>query len=231
MIMAVPSNVVPWLIGAIILLPLGLRSWVHSQKVKTPISRYFAATGLLGGLALACYSLPSLFTSDPWWLKAGIFVGIPFLYSMLAVQVYYVWYSLFQAKFSFKWLFTPVAAIASITAIFELVYTVNDSIYIADNELIYGFSSFSRYAQSLLLLLVLLNGLLFFKQALGLREMWAKLRLISLGLLYILVSLVTIIDNIAYVGQNTSPYLLYGYALSAVVFFITLIVVLRKQKV
>jgi hypothetical protein len=215
MINPIPSNVIVWLIGALILVPLGVRAWLHSRQVKTPTAKYFAATGLLGGIGLACYSLPSVFTNNPHWLKAGVLLGIPFIYAMLAIQPYYLWYSVFQSRFRLSWLLVPFGSLAFVTAVYELSYTLTDNIYISNNELVYGFNVFSRYAQSLLLLLIVINGGIFIKQAMNLKH-WSLIRFLSLGLLFIVVGISTIIDNIFYTGQNASPTLLYAYLLSAV---------------
>ncbi len=227
---SVPSNVIPWLFGAIVLIPLGIRAWIHSRKIKTPTTRYFALTGLLGGFALAFYSFPSVFTDSPTLLKAGFVIGIPLLYSMLIYQSYYVWYAVLQKKISYLYLLVPVAAIGLYAMITDVQDALKDNVRIENNELIFSFLPLSRLLQSTLLLLVLVNGLYFLKQSFSIKDMGGKLRFLSLGILYTLVAISTIMDNLFYQGDSDSVLLYYGYIFSAIVFFVTLLIVILKNK-
>lgn len=227
---SVPSNVMPWFLGAIVLLPLGIRAWLHWRKIKTPTTLYFAITGMLGGLALAFFSFPSVFTDNSKVLTAGIAIGIPLLYTMLIYQSYYVWYAVLQRKISYYWLLIPTATIGIFVAVTEFMDAIKDNVYIENNELIFNFLPSSRLLQSLLLLLVLVNGLYFLRQSFSLKDFGGKLRFFSLGILYTFVALSTISDNLIYEGDNNSRFMLIGYLLSAVAFFVTLVIVLLKNK-
>lgn len=229
MSVSVPSNIIPWLLGAIVLIPLSLRAWVHSRKINTPTTRYFAITGLLGGIALAFYSFPPIVTSDPYWLKVGFIIGIPLLYIMLMYQSYYVWYAVLQKKISYYWLVIPTVLIGGAAIVNELRDTIRDDIKIVNNEVIFHFLPLSRVLQSTLLLLVLVNGLFFLKQATRLKERGAKLRFLSLGILYTLVAITTIADNLVFGGDSSSTPLLLGYAIGALAFFTTLVFVLVRK--
>lgn len=225
----VPANVVPWLIGALVLLPLGLRSWIHSKKLSTPTTKYFAVTAISGGLALAFYSFPSLFTTDPMWLKLGFLIGAPILYFMLIYQSYYLWYAVLQRRFKYYWLLIPVLTIGIVTAAIELHDIYKDDIRIENNELIFNFVLVSRVLQSLLLLQVFIIGAYFLKVAPKLPDRLSKLRFLSVGVFYVLVSLGTIADNLIFSGASDSRAVLIGYSVGGVAFFASLALVFTRK--
>lgn len=226
---SIPSNVIPWLLGSIILLFLGVRSWIHLSKVNTPTTRFFVVVGLLGGLGLACYSIPSILTNDPQILKLGFLLGIPLLYSMFVYQTYFTWFGILKKKISYAWLLVPALAIAVTTMIIELNSTLQDNIYIDGGKLVFQFPQTSRFLQSILLLFVLVNGLWFIKEAFSIKDLSSKLRFFAFGIIFAAISASTISDNIFSGGNNSSKFLVYAYLVSFVSFFVTLLLIIRKN--
>jgi len=225
----IPSNVLPWFVASLALLVLSLRAWLHTRKVPSPITNHFVTTGLLAGSALAFYSIPSLISRDPAILRLGFIFGIPLLYAMLVYQSHYLWYGVLNKRIPFSLIFVPALAIGLFTAFHELSYAFTDNVHVAHNVLIFRFDAVSRYLQSVLLLMVVINGLSFVIQSRGVEKLSGKLRLISVGLLYILLALSSIVDNVFYHGENDAPLILYGYVVAAMIFTASLVIVMLRK--
>jgi len=225
----IPSNVWTWLIGALVFIPLGFRSWRRAKKLQSPTYRYFAVTGLGVGFGLLIYSLPAIITTNPKALQLGLTLGVFPLYAALAYQPYYTWYVLFQDKFSHWWFSAPAIAIASTQAVIDIYSGIKDGVYNVNNELVFSFYFPARVLQSILLLFAIINGVIFIFQSRGLSDKKAKLRLASIGMLYILTAVGVIYDNLIAQGQNDNPVVLLGFLIGGSLFLITFILVLIRS--
>ncbi len=225
----IPSNIIPWLLGSVILLFIGVRSWMHLRKVNSSTTKFFMVVGFLGGLGLACYSWPSLFTNDPQILKLGFFIGVPLIYAMFTYQSYFTWFGILKRRISYAWLLVPSLVIAITTVFLEYKDLFRDNIRIEGGELVFNFLPTSRFLQSLLISFTLVNGLWFIKESFSLKESKARIRFASIGVIFTIVGAGTIADNLFFGGDSQSKVLMYAYILSFALFFFTLLLIVRRN--
>jgi hypothetical protein len=225
-----PSNIIPWLFGSAALYTLGIRSYLRYRKLKSPLTKYFMISGFGAATGLFFYSVPFTFLSEQYQLKAAFIIGLIFIYLTLMYQSYFLWVYLFHKRINFAWLLVPTLGIGLSAMIVDAIDSSKSEISFIDGKVIYQVADYSRYAQSLILLLVVVVGGVLIQRSKIVEGIWPKIRLISVGVLYILIALSGIYDNIISYGQNDSKVVLVGYASAAFVFLVSMAIVIIKNR-
>jgi len=108
---AIPASSISWLIGATGALIFGVKSFVRYHYSRNELTRHTAWFGLMVGLALALFSIPSFFTLDPRTLLNIDLVGEGLFYVGLIFEAAIMWCLILRSYWPMRWLTIPVGVI------------------------------------------------------------------------------------------------------------------------
>lgn len=226
--MAIPTNTIPYFLGSIATLVVGIKSLQIYQKIKGPLSKHFAISGFLAAIGLGLYSVPFYLTNDPKILKICIIFGRLFVDIVGYWQFYLIWYLTSLKKYKLRYFVIPLFIVAVIGFINQAIYFYNNPAGVIDGLAVYRFTELAGYIHLLALLIVFIAGIIISINAFKQTELRAKIRLLSIAILYIFASLADIYNTIFLQGSSNSWVVLVGFIIAAGVFLITSLIFSRK---
>lgn len=224
-----PVEYLPYLLGGLASLALGWRSWALYKKLHTPITRHFALTGLILGIGFCLHSVPFIFTSDNQTLAASIAIGRIFLDLAAVLQVYLVWYLTPLRKTPF-WPWFLAACLITLPSTYLTVihhYTHFDGTL--GNKVLFPAAGWAILPHVLSLVIVIGAGSLLLKEGVLQRDTSARLRLVILGMLYILIAGIDIYNSLTLGGINNTTASLMVYIIAAISFVFVRVYARGKQ--
>ena len=226
---SVPENLIPWLFGGFVLTLFGFRGLASYRRLNTPLSKYFAITGISMGIAFFLWSLPFIFTTSEPVIRAGLILGDIFFYTMLITQTRVIWHLRFQ-RINYLWFFIPALITAFIGWFSFAKATLNSPVGVVDGVAEIPVTVVSHAAQAILLSLLVVVAILMLLDTRKQKTLKSKLGLIAVAALYMGGGVGGIANVITLEAQaNTTPVVFLTYTLG---FFIcaALIVVFRIVK-
>lgn len=225
----IPINVLPLALMGVLALFFGARGFMHYSKVKSPLTLYYSWTGVLFGLSGIFYALPFAITNVGTTLKVTVTIADLLFYSALMMQMRIIWYLGLKQKISFMWLFWPTLIIMTISLTLDLSYRLQASYFVENNIAVFPTNPITLYLLALMSLSIIVVGFLTLMGVGDLKKRQQKIRLITLGALFIISGL-TIEYNFLFLnGSNTSSVIILGYAIAAIGFIIGLFFVRHKN--
>lgn len=117
---SIPTTSAAWLIGALALLVVGVKSLLAYRRSKVELSKYMAGFSLSVGVALAFFSVPSFFTLDMHILRSLDMFGEGFFYGGMVFQAAIVWCLMLRSRMPMKVLTVPVGLISLTSWIYAI---------------------------------------------------------------------------------------------------------------
>jgi len=226
-----PSNLIIWAVGAPIMIIFGLRALSSYKKLKSPLSKYLALTGLLTGFSWLFWSLPFLFldanqAENKSMLVLLISVGDVLLFSMLALQVRVYWYLRLQNVVKFIYVATPTVIVALVGLMFSIKSAFDNPHLpmIVDGSAVLPTSRISHLAQAILIAILIMTGFELLKSAAKQNNKRSKFGSISIGLLYITGGSAGAANVLFDDATNSSPLVILTYSVGLVFFALVFMV-------
>lgn len=226
----IPINVLPLAAMGTIVFLFGIRGFLHYQKVKSPLTLYYSWTGVLFGLSGIFYALPFAITSSVIILKSTVTIADLLFYSALMLQMRIIWYLGLKQKISFMWLFWPTLTIIIISLILDLSTRISAHYYVENNIAIFATNQTTLYLLALLSISIIVVGFLTLMNVRDLKKRPQKIRLTTLGIMFIFTGMTVEYNFLFLNGSNTSSVIVLGYAIAAIGFIIGLFFVRSNKK-
>ncbi len=226
----IPLNIVPYMLGALATLVVGVRSTQKYKQLHTPLLRHFAISGFLAAAGMALLSVSYLLPINEVTLKILLILGRACLDAVAYLQIYLIWYLTPLKRYSIWWLVAILLPIALV----GYYYQVNAYLYeftgIINNQVVFTVPKITAYIHAFALLIVFCAGLVLFKNAFEQTDNRSKLRLFSVGLLYVAASLSDLYNTLFLAGQSNSWIVLIGFAIASGVFLLTTALLFNRDK-
>lgn len=226
-----PSNIIIWAIGAPVMITFGVRAFISYQKLKSPLSKYFAMTGLSAGFAWLLWCLPFLITDVNYEGKGlAIFListGDALLFSALFLQARVYWYLSLQETIKFVYIGLPAAIVALAGFAFTILAAFENPtlpMVSPDGKAVFYTHSIGHITQIILISFVFLVGIELLKRAAKQEDRKSRLGSISVAMLYITAALGGAINILSSSSTNSSPIVVITYAVGLAFFTIILTV-------
>lgn len=226
----IPLNTIPYMLGALATLVVGIISTQKYKQLHTPLLRHFAISGFLACAGMALLSISFLLPISQSTLKLLLILGRACLDIVAYLQIYLIWYLTPLKKYSIWWLVSPLVLVALAGFYFQVNAYIYDFTGIINNQAVFTVPMFTTYTHAISLLIVFCAGLVLFKNAFGQSNGRSKLRLFSVGLLYVAASLSDLYNTFFLAGQGNSWIVLIGFAIASGVFLITTLFLFKRDK-
>jgi hypothetical protein len=212
----IPENLIPWLLGGFVLTLFGFRGLYNYRRIKTPLSKYFAITGISMGIAFFLWSLPFIFTTSEPVIRAGLIIGDIFFYTMLLTQTRVIWHLRLQ-RINYMWLFVPAFITAFVGWFSFARATLNSPVGVVDGLAEIPVTLVSHIAQAILLTGLIIVAILVILEIPKQKTTKHKLGLLSIAALYLGGGVGGIANLITLEAEaNTSPIVFLTYMLGFV---------------
>lgn len=218
------------MLGALATLVVGIRSTQKYKQLHTPLLRHFAISGFLACAGMALLSVSYLLPINQATLKFLLIIGRACLDMVAYLQVYLIWYLTPLKKYSIWWLVVSLVPIAMVGYYFQVNAFIYDFTGIINNQVVFTVPKPTTYTHAFSLLIVFCAGLVLFKNAFEQTDNRSKLRLFSVGLLYVAASLSDLYNTIFLAGQSNSWIVLIGFAIASGVFLFTTLLLFKRDK-
>jgi len=116
----IPINSFCWLLGAITLFVLAIKSLVGYRKSRGQLAKYMAWFGFVFGISLITFSVPSLFSLDPGTLRTSYIIGEFFFYIGMVTQAAIMWCLVLRRYFSIYYVTVPVATLVLAAWLYDI---------------------------------------------------------------------------------------------------------------
>lgn len=226
--MNIPSNTIPYLLGSIATLVIGIKSLQNYQKLKTPLSRHFAFSGFLSAAGLGLYSIPFYLTSNPDVLRISVTLARLCLDIVGYWQVYLIWYLTGLRRFPLRYLIVPIGLIGVVGFVDQAFYYQTNPVGIVDGLAVYKFSDFAKYIHMISLMIVFVAGLVIGINAFQQKDLRSRVRLLSISILYVFASMADSYNTLFLQGLNNSWIVLVGFVIASGVFLSTTLIFNKK---
>lgn len=159
----IPASSISWLIGATGALVFGVKSFVRYHYSRNELTKYTAWFGLMIGLSLALFSVPSFFTLNPRILLNIDLVGEACFYVSLIFEAAIMWCLILRSYWRMRFLTVPVGIIG----LAAWLYAVPHARLLVMNNFITGTNpTFTNWATAVLMISLFVPvGLYFLRQA------------------------------------------------------------------
>lgn len=227
--LGIPSNMLPLAIMGTVAVFFGSRGLYRYNKTKSPLTFYYSLSGILLGLSGIFYAIPFAIFDISAVLKMTVTIADLLFYAALIVQIRIIWYLGLKKRVSFLWLFLPAIAVMLVSLGFDLFYRFNSRYYVENNIAIFPTNQITLYLLAFLSISIIIVGLLTIMQIRYLKNRQQKIRLATLGMMFLLAGLTVEYNFLFLGGNNTSSTIIIGYAIAAIVFFVGLLFVTNKR--
>ncbi len=226
----IPTTSVAYFIAAIATFVVGVRSTQNYNKFHSVLSRHFAISGFLASVGLFLYSVPFVFTNNPEVLKFFVVLGRMALDAVAIWQIFLIWYLTGLKKYKLRYFVWPLVLIGVIGYFAQVMFIINNNFSSSIGQTYYSFAPLAVYIHALSLSIVFIAGLILAHQSALQQELRAKVRLLSIAILYIFASAADMYNTVVLNGSNSSPIVLIGFLIAGGVFLITTILFSKKPR-
>lgn len=220
---SIPSNIIPWLVGFPVFSLFGWRALKNYQRLRNPLSGYFAIGGISMALAFFLWSVPFLFTNSETPMQVVSIVGDFFFYLALVSQAALVYYLTLRNKIPKAVFMTPVLVIAIVGFSSHAYGYLHNGVAIVDGQFEYTLPFIASIAQIILLANVFLVGVLLFSRLKEQDTGRSKSNLIGIALLLMLSATAGALNIISSGKPNETLPIIASYAGGFIVFLLILL--------
>lgn len=215
----IPLSSISWLIGAVALLILGIKSLFGYRHSRIELSKYITWFSLIVSLALFFFSVPSFFTLNLNTLRPLDMIGEGFFYGGMISQAAIVWCLILRSRVPMYVLTIPAGLISLASWLYAIPHaTIHFS---SHNFITYLDPRFSTLViAGLMIFLFVPVGVYFLRLAPRQSGFKAVMNSVVFGVVYLGIGLTNGGFEIA-TGQVMTPKSVYGITL----FFIFLLIV------
>lgn len=224
-----PSNVIPFFLVGVSGLFFGIRGLLSYRRIRSPLTLYYALSGLFIGFSNLLYSLPFCFTHNSVILQSLALIGDISFYAAILLQVKIIWYLSLVNRVKFFWLAIPVAVLSLIAVVASIVNFSSIEYYVVDNQAHFPVDRFTAWIASGLSIFLIIQGLLTVIKAREIDGGKAKVRLLVIGWTFTLGGVLAVYNYLSSGGSNTSNVVIYGYCVLAVMLMATILFISRKK--
>lgn len=229
MLYSLPSNVIPFFLIAVAGLFFGIRGLISYRRVHSPLTLYYATSGVLIGLSNLFYSVPFIFTQEEAMLKASILIGDLFFYLVIMVQLKIIWYLTLANRVKFIWLALPVAALAIASTLSSIISLPNIDYYVVNNKAHFPASTLTSRLAALLSVILVVQGAITIIKALSVEDKKARIRMFIIGITFGFGGVIAVYNFLSSAGNTTGSITIYGYSLLAIILIAGILVLSRKK--
>lgn len=223
-----PTVTISYFLAAVATLVVGIRSTQNYRKIHSALSRHFAISGFLASFGLFLYSIPFIFVSSPEVLKICILIGRIALDVVAIWQVYLIWYLTGLKKYPLRYFVVPLVIIGILGYFAQAGFLVEAQVSQSGNVTFYTFGPLAVYTHAFCLAVVFVAGLILARQAMLQKQLRAKIRLMSIAILYTFAAAADMYNSVFLRGTNNSWVVMVGFLIAAGVFLLTTIIFSRK---
>lgn len=214
----VPISSSSWLVGAVALLILGVKSLLGYRRSRVQLSKYITWFALLICASLFCFSIPAFFTLDMHTMLTFDLIGEGFFYASMVAQAAIVWFLMLRTRTSAYILTVPVALIGLAAWLYAIPRSTTQ--YLRHDFITYQDPRLSTLAIALLIIALFVPvGIYFLRLAPRQTGFKARLNSVIFGIVYIGIGLVNGGFELV-TGQMMTTTSVYGIIL----FFIFLLI-------
>jgi hypothetical protein len=226
-----PSNLLPYLIGFPVFLLFGLRGMRNYRRLHNPLSLYFAWSGFTAGLSFFFFSTPFAFTNAEIPMTIFSIIGDFFLYAMFVLQAALLHYLTLKGRVSLSVLLTPAIVLAITGWVTHIYGYIHYGVSVTNKLFEYQLPLYASIAQTALLVVVLLVGVVLLSKFSQQSNTRGKAGLLSIGLLYILSAVGGALNVLLSGKPNDSPIIITSY-IGGFVLFVGILIAVRllRQK-
>lgn len=225
----IPSNMLPLAVMGTVALFFGLRGMYRYNKTKSPLTLYYSLSGILFGMSGIFYAVPFAIFNVSAVLKVTVTIADLLFYAGLLIQMRIIWYLGLKKRVSFLWILLPAIIMMLVSLGFDLFSRFNSTYYVENNIAIFPTNQTTLYLLAFLSISIIIVGLLTLMQIRDLKSRQQKIRLATLGMMFILTGLTVEYNFLFLGGNNTSSTIIVGYAVAALGFFVGLLFVTNKR--
>lgn len=185
----IPLSSFSWFIGALGIFVMGVKSLQSYRRSRVELSKYISWFGLVVGLALFFFSVPSFFTANIHILFKFDVIGEALFYASMIAQAAIVWCLILRSRLSVYALTVPVGIISFVSWVYAARHA---RVYFsAKNFITYLDPRFSTLVIAFLMIFLFVPvGIYFLSLASKQSNFKAKLNSIGLGLVYVGIGLI-----------------------------------------
>lgn len=221
MLYSLPSNVVPWLVGGLVITLLGLRGLQNYRKLHNPLSLFFAFSGFTAGLAFLLWSVPFAFTTNLTHLAYANIIGDLFLYIFLVIQAALVHYLTLKNKLPRGIFLAPFIIIAIVGWLSHCYGYLHYGVTIVNGNFEYTLPVIASIAQLILLINVFIVGLVLLKRISQQSNSRAKGAVVGIAVLYIFSGIGGSL-NVITSGTPNQGIVVFSYLMGFILFVVLL---------
>jgi len=230
MLYPLPTNIIPFFVLGLSILLFGIRGIYLYQKQKTPLILYYGAGAILGGISALMYSVPFIFTQSEEYLKLTTVIGDIFYFSSILVMVRLIWYMGLNKKISFVWILVPYLVMILGAFVSTLVAYPDIHYSFASDGVHYPVPVVASWFFAAMSSAYVFVGILTLKHTRSISDHKQRIRLLLIGLSFLVGGLFAIYNFLYSQGSNSSTLSMVGYLIAAIILFIGIFIISRKRK-
>jgi hypothetical protein len=116
----IPLNTYCWLVGAVTLIVLGMKSVIGYRKSRLELSKYMAWFSWVFLPCLLAFSVPALFTLDPGIIRTTSLIGEFFFFMGLVTQSAILWFLILRRYMPIYYVTGPTAALGTACWLYDI---------------------------------------------------------------------------------------------------------------
>jgi fumarate reductase subunit D len=174
-------NAIGWVIGGASLLLFGFQIWRIDHNLSTQLTRHYILYSLSLGGGIVIFSLPGLLTADPGILKGSYIAGEGLIDFSLVYQAWIAAHFIVGSGLAKR-----IATIATgfISAYLWVMQSISPTPYRENNSVVWATNSGAHIAITAIMTILLLPVMLFFfKQSIATKDVAARIKSFSTGMI------------------------------------------------
>lgn len=198
-----PVNALTWTWGAIALYVFAFKSSINYRRTKNPLARIYTWLSFVFGTGLLFFGLPGLLTQDAHILRYTYFMADGFIELSMQLAVWLLWFLGFRTHIKLRYLLA-VTVPFSIALLVTEVLTSNVSISHSPHLIVYTDHFPVLLMKSIIYTVVSFPvGFFLLRQVPNQTTLSAKVKSLAAGLMFIIVALAAVSNNIFDKGSDT----------------------------
>jgi len=198
-----PINALTWTWGAISLYAFVFRSFFNYKRTKNPLARIYTWLSLVFGTGLLFFGLPGLLTQNPHILRYTYFTADGFMQLSMQLGVWLIWFLGLRTYVKLRYLLAITIPFSLVSLTTE-VLTSNVTVSRSPHLIVYTDHFPVLLMKSIIYLAVAMPiGFFLLRQVPNQTSVSAKLKSLVAGLMFIIVALAAVSNNIFDKGSDT----------------------------
>lgn len=189
-----PINAIAYSFGALTMFIYAIRGFYSYRQTHNPLAQIYVSVGLTLGLSFFWWGIPPLFSTNPHLLIYGQYLADSFLQLCFVAMARLLWFFGFRDHLKFRYLAIPIILWGIPLVASDILYS---TVTIIGDIAAYHDAFITLVLKSIIYIAVPWPvGYFYMKQGLKQPELLNRLKLISMGLVYVLISAFAVLDNL-----------------------------------